>query len=60
MIWSVSHLARGTGLEQIEIQAGISTTTNVVLEHKPLLELDGEIILEFILSYWAGFYRISF
>ena len=32
MIWSVSHLARGTGLEQIEIQAGISTTTNVVLE----------------------------
>ena len=32
MIWSVSHLARGTGIEQIEIQAGISTTTNVVLE----------------------------
>ncbi len=32
MIWSVSHLARGTGVEQIEIQAGPSTTSNVVLE----------------------------
>ena len=32
MIWSVSHLARDTGVEEIEIQAGVSTTTNVVLE----------------------------
>ncbi len=32
MIWSVSHLARGTWPEQIEIQAGPSLTTNVVLE----------------------------
>ena len=32
MIWSVSHLARGTGVEQIEIQAGSSITSNVVLE----------------------------
>ena len=31
MIWSASHLARGNGLEQIEIQAGVSTMTNVVL-----------------------------
>ena len=32
MIWSVSHFARGTGVEEIQIQAGISITTNVVLE----------------------------
>lgn len=32
MIWSVSHLARGTITEEIEIQAGPSTTSNVVLE----------------------------
>jgi len=32
MIWSVSHLARGTGVEEIQIQAGPSITSNVVLE----------------------------
>ena len=32
MIWSVSHLARGTGVETIEIKAGVSTITNTVLE----------------------------
>ena len=32
MIWSVSHLARGTGVEEIQIQAGSSITSNVVLE----------------------------
>jgi gliding motility-associated-like protein len=32
MIWSASHLARETGLEEIEIQAGPSVNSNVVLE----------------------------
>ena len=32
MIWSVSHLARNTGVEEIEIQAGSSVTSNVVLD----------------------------